>query len=237
MPPHILVVEDEPSITENIVYALESDGFSVTATSTGRGALDLIAAQEFQLIVLDVGLPDMTGFEVCKTIRRTHTLPILFLTARSSEVDRVVGLEIGGDDYVVKPFSPRELAARVRAILRRVSGVPLPQNATPPNPGLPLVIDELRFQAVYFGSALTLSRYEFRMLKALADQPGRVFTREQLMEAASEEPDASMERTIDTHVKTLRARMRSVRDGIDPIVTHRGIGYSLLEDWPEETGR
>ncbi len=233
MPPHILVVEDEPSITENIVYALESDGFSVTATSTGRGALDLVAAREFQLIVLDVGLPDMTGFEICQTIRRTHALPVLFLTARSSEIDRVVGLEIGGDDYVVKPFSPRELAARVRAILRRVSTVPLPQNATSQNPGLPLVIDELRFQAVYFGSALTLSRYEFRMLKAFAEQPGRVFTREQLMEAASEEPDASMERTIDTHVKTLRARMRAVRHGIDPIVTHRGIGYSLLEDWPE----
>lgn len=231
MPPKILIVEDEPSISENIVYALESDGFAVTATSTGRGALELVEGQEFQLIILDVGLPDMTGFEVCKTIRRTKSLPILFLTARSSEVDRVVGLEIGGDDYVVKPFSPRELAARVRAILRRVSSVPLPANGG--GGTLPLVIDDVRCQAVYFGSALTLSRYEFRMLKAFAAHPGRVFTREQLMEASSEEPDASMERTIDTHVKTLRATMRGVKGGIDPIVTHRGIGYSLLEEWPE----
>ena len=231
MPPKILIVEDEPSIAENIVYALESDGFAVTTASTGRDALEKAAAQAFQLIILDVGLPDITGFEVCQTLRRTQTLPILFLTARSSEVDRVVGLEIGGDDYVVKPFSPRELAARVRAILRRVSSVPLPPAGSAQ--ALPLVIDEVRCQAVYFGTALTLTRYEFRMLQAFAAHPGRVFTREQLMEASSEEPDASMERTIDTHIKTLRSRMRAVKGGIDPIVTHRGIGYSLLENWPD----
>jgi two-component system catabolic regulation response regulator CreB len=231
MPPKILIVEDEPSIAENIVYALESDGFAVTTASTGRDALEKAAAQAFQLIILDVGLPDITGFEVCQTLRRTQTLPILFLTARSSEVDRVVGLEIGGDDYVVKPFSPRELAARVRAILRRVSSVPLPPAGSAQ--ALPLVIDEVRCQAVYFGTALALTRYEFRMLQAFAAHPGRVFTREQLMEASSEEPDASMERTIDTHIKTLRSRMRAVKGGIDPIVTHRGIGYSLLENWPD----
>lgn len=237
MSPKILIVEDEPSIAENIVYALESDGFAVTTASTGRDALEKAAAQAFQLIILDVGLPDITGFEVCQTLRRTQTLPILFLTARSSEVDRVVGLEIGGDDYVVKPFSPRELAARVRAILRRVSSVPLPPAGNAQ--ALPLVIDEVRCQAVYFGTALTLTRYEFRMLQAFAAHPGRVFTREQLMEASSEEPDASMERTIDTHIKTLRSRMRAVKGGIDPIVTHRGIGYSLLENWPDapEAGR
>ena len=227
----LLIVEDEPSIAENIVYALESDGFAVTTAATGRDALEKAAAQAFQLIILDVGLPDITGFEVCQTLRRTQTLPILFLTARSSEVDRVVGLEIGGDDYVVKPFSPRELAARVRAILRRVSSVPLPPAGSAQ--ALPLVIDEVRCQAVYFGTALTLTRYEFRMLQAFAAHPGRVFTREQLMEASSEEPDASMERTIDTHIKTLRSRMRAVKGGIDPIVTHRGIGYSLLENWPD----
>ena len=231
MSPKILIVEDEPSIAENIVYALESDGFAVTTAATGRDALEKAAAQAFQLIILDVGLPDITGFEVCQTLRRTQTLPILFLTARSSEVDRVVGLEIGGDDYVVKPFSPRELAARVRAILRRVSSVPLPPAGSAQ--ALPLVIDEVRCQAVYFGTALTLTRYEFRMLQAFAAHPGRVFTREQLMEASSEEPDASMERTIDTHIKTLRSRMRAVKGGIDPIVTHRGIGYSLLENWPD----
>jgi two-component system, OmpR family, catabolic regulation response regulator CreB len=141
----------------------------------------------------------------------------------------VVGLEIGGDDYVVKPFSPRELVARVRAILRRVTQA-VPNNAATAT--TPLVIDDVRCVAVYYGTALVLSRYEFRMLKALAAHPGRVFTREQLMDASSEEPDASMERTIDTHVKTLRSRLRAVREGADPIVTHRGMGYSLVEVWP-----
>jgi two-component system catabolic regulation response regulator CreB len=229
MSPKILVVEDEPSIAENVVYSLEADGFTVLTASTGRAALALMESHEIHLVVLDVGLPDMTGFEVCQAIRKTRTLPILFLTARSSEVDRVVGLEIGGDDYVVKPFSPRELVARVRAILRRVTNAPVNAAAAT----TPLVIDDVRCLAIYFGTALTLSRYEFRMLKAMASHPGRVFSREQLMDASSEEPDASMERTIDTHVKTLRSRMRGVRDGIDPIVTHRGIGYSLLETWPE----
>lgn len=232
MSPRILIVEDEPSICENVVYALEADGFQVASASTGRDALEKLKAQpDFSLIILDVGLPDMTGFEVCKAVRVKQSLPILFLTARSSEVDRVVGLEIGGDDYVLKPFSPRELVARVRAILRRVSALPLPVAAG--SAATPLVIDDTRCQAVYFGTALNLSRYEFRMLKAFASHPGRVFSREQLMDHASEEPDASMERTVDTHIKTLRARMRGVRAGIDPIVTHRGMGYSLVESWPE----
>lgn len=232
MSPRILIVEDEPSICENVVYALEADGFAVATAGTGRDALEMLKTQpDFSLIILDVGLPDMTGFEVCKAVRVKQSLPILFLTARSSEVDRVVGLEIGGDDYVLKPFSPRELVARVRAILRRVSALPLPPAAG--SAATPLVIDDTRCQAVYFGTALNLSRYEFRMLKAFASHPGRVFSREQLMDHASEEPDASMERTVDTHIKTLRARMRGVRSGIDPIVTHRGMGYSLVESWPE----
>lgn len=230
MSSRILVVEDEPSICENVVYALEADGFAVTSAGTGRAALDCMTANDFGLIILDVGLPDMTGFEVCKAIRKSSDLPILFLTARSSEVDRVVGLEIGGDDYVVKPFSPRELVARVRAILRRTVHSPAPKPQA--NSSTPLVIDEARCQAVYYGTPLQLSRYEFRMLRAFAAQPGRVFTREQLMEHASEEPDAAMERTVDTHIKTLRSQMRSVRGAVDPIITHRGMGYSLLEQWP-----
>jgi two-component system catabolic regulation response regulator CreB len=256
MPARILVVEDEPSICENVVYALEADGFTVASATTGSAALEMLQGQRqgqaqdqgqvFDLMILDVGLPDMTGFEVCKAVRKEQGLPILFLTARSSEVDRVVGLELGGDDYVVKPFSPRELVARVRAILRRTvappavggTGAVVAASATGANAkvssqAVPLVIDEARCVARYFGVALTLSRYEFRMLKAFASHPGRVLSREQLMEHASAEPDASMERTVDTHIKTLRARLRAVRPGIDAIVTHRGLGYALLEDWPE----
>ncbi|HCN27478.1 MAG TPA: two-component system response regulator CreB [Verrucomicrobiales bacterium] len=234
MPARILVVEDEPSICENIVYALEADGFAVETAGTGFQALEALRAGAFQLVILDVGLPDMTGFEVCKTLRQSSQTPLIFLTARSSEVDRVVGLEIGGDDYVVKPFSPRELAARARAILRRARPDALEPEAAPAaaRGAPPLVVDETRCQVTYYGVPLALTRYEFRLLRAFAAHPGRVFSREQLMERASEEPDASMERTVDTHIKTLRARLREARPGIDPIVTHRGMGYSLLETWP-----
>lgn len=232
---NILVVEDEPSIRENIVYALETEGFAVAASGTCGEALARMAEGAFDLVLLDVGLPDGSGFEVCKRIRSASTVPVIFLTARSGELDRVVGLEIGGDDYVVKPFSPRELVARVRAVLRRAPPL-APQSppagavAAPSRPAL--VVDEDRCQAVYYGVSVVLSRYEFRMLKALARHPGRVFSREQLMEHASEEPAAAMERTIDTHIKTLRSRLREVRADVEPITTHRGLGYALLERWP-----
>jgi two-component system, OmpR family, catabolic regulation response regulator CreB len=235
MSPKILIVEDEPSIAENIVYALEADGFSVAVATTGREALQKAVAEPWALVILDVGLPDMTGFEVCQSIRRTQALPILFLTARSSEVDRVVGLEIGGDDYVLKPFSPRELVARVRAILRRVSSMPAASPGTA-CAAQPLSIDEVKCSVTYYGEVVAMTRYEYRLLKAFAAHPGRVFNREQLMEACSEEPDASMERTIDTHIKTLRSRLRGIRSDVDPIVTHRGLGYSLIEEWPEAGG-
>jgi len=184
--------------------------------------------------VLDVGLPDMTGFEVCRRIRATSNVPILFLTARSEEIDRVVGLEIGGDDYVSKPFRPRELSARIRAILRRVS-LPDQSDRLPPatddtNRDRALSIDQQRKVVCYFGERLALSRYEFRLLEILASAPGRVYSRSQLMEAAWEEPEASMERTVDAHIKSLRSKLRQVRPEIDAIQTHRGFGYSLIEE-------
>jgi two-component system, OmpR family, catabolic regulation response regulator CreB len=230
--PRILIVEDEPSIADTIQFPLETDGCVTERCGTGGEALDLLAKERFDLIVLDVGLPDMTGFEVCRRIRVKSNVPILFLTARSEEIDRVVGLEIGGDDYVSKPFRPRELSARVRAILRRVS------SPDPVNPQLPttdtncgaLSIDRERKAVRYFGERLTLSRYEFRLLEILANAPGRVYSRAQLMEAAWEEPEASMERTVDAHIKSLRSKLRQVRPEIDAIQTHRGFGYSLLEE-------
>jgi len=234
--PRILVVEDEPSIADNILYSLESEGFAPEACSTGLEALEKVRQGEFDLAVLDVGLPDITGFEVCRQLRMIKDIPVIFLTARNSEVDRVVGLEIGGDDYVCKPFSPRELTARVRAVLRRSN--PMAATVVEPavktvakTPSGPLEVDEGRCQIVYFGEALPLSRYEFRLLKTMARHPGRVFSRGQLMEQASEEPDAAMERTVDAHVKSLRAKMKSVREDLEPIVTHRGMGYALTEKW------
>ena len=238
--PRILIVEDEPSIVDTIQFPLETDGCSTESCGTGGEALSLLANKRFDLVVLDVGLPDMTGFEVCRRIRTTSNVPILFLTARSEEIDRVVGLEIGGDDYVSKPFRPRELSARIRAILRRASVEPVPLNPMFPTESASqarqrstecaLSIDQQRKVVRYFGEQLSLSRYEFRLLEILAGAPGRVYSRAQLMEAAWEEPEASMERTVDAHIKSLRSKLRQVRPEIDAIRTHRGFGYSLFEE-------
>jgi two-component system catabolic regulation response regulator CreB len=171
-------------------------------------------------------------------------LPILFLTARAGEIDRVVGLELGADDYVVKPFSPRELAARIKAILRRTAkgpGEPGPvgpiasANPVPGEPARadisPFHHDAERCSITYFGKRLDLSRYEYRLLLALIEKPGRVWSRERLMEKAWDEPEASLDRTVDAHIKAVRAKLRQVRPDVEAIMTHRGMGYSLKEEW------
>lgn len=222
----ILVVEDEATIAETIVYALETEGFAAVWRTSGREALATVAAQPVSLIVLDVGLPDMSGFEVCRKLQG-EAPPIIFLTARSSEVDRIVGLELGADDYVPKPFSPRELTARIRAVLRRVQG-----NGPAAARGKAGVWrhDETRCRISYRGQALELTRNEYRLLGALLAQPGRVFSRDQLMQLAWDDPGAALDRTVDAHVKSLRAKLRTVAPEADPIVTHRGLGYSLREE-------
>lgn len=228
----VLVVEDEPSIRDSIVYALESEGFTVDHTASGAEALAMAAESAYQLMVLDVGLPDLNGFDVCRELRKRSQVPVIFLTARASEVDRVVGLELGADDYVTKPFSPRELSARVRANIRRAQLNPAPpQGVRSSCKGVPFQIDYDRWVIHYYEKALSLSRYEFRLLAVLVEKPGRVYSRAQLMDAAWEEPDASMERTVDTHIKSVRAKLRALRADVDPIVTHRGIGYSMKENW------
>jgi two-component system catabolic regulation response regulator CreB len=163
--------------------------------------------------------------ELCKQIRKTHSLPIIFLTARADEVDRVVGLEIGADDYVVKPFSPRELTARIKAVLRRTR--PLAPSAPSRQA---FRIDESRRRISYFGRPLELSRYEYNLLRILILRPGHVYSRDQLMELAWDEPDASLDRTVDAHIKNIRAKLKTLEPKIDPIITHRGIGYALKED-------
>ncbi len=225
----ILIVEDEPSILDNIAYSLETEGFDPVGCTTGGDALGRFD-EGFDLAVLDVGLPDVSGFELCKEIRKTSRLPIIFLTARASELDRIVGLEIGGDDYMVKPFSPRELSARVKAVLRRC-GEPEPIIHEPTPSGLPLQIDDERIQVTYYSEILSLSSTEFRLLRLFARHPGRVYTRTQLMNSVWEEPEAAMERTVDAHIKSLRAKMKAVKPEIDPIETHRGMGYALKERW------
>jgi two-component system catabolic regulation response regulator CreB len=236
--PGILIIEDEPAIADTLLYAFRTEGFAPEWCATGRAGLAALAVKPFALVVLDVGLPDGSGFELCKTIRARSAVPVLFLTARSAEIDRVVGLEIGGDDYLVKPFSPRELTARVKAILRRANGAATPAASAAPDvcdpsddkparAGAEWVVDEERCLIRYRGTALELTRYEYRLLKALVAKPGRVFSRDQLMAAAWEDPGASLDRTVDAHIKTLRAKLRAVAPEEDPIQTHRGFGYSL----------
>lgn len=233
--PRILIVEDEPAIADTLVYALKTEGFDPVWRATGRDGLAALAEGAFVFVVLDVGLPDGTGFDVCKAIRTRSTVPVLFLTARNTELDRVLGLELGGDDYLTKPFSPRELTARVKAILRRTHGNgPGPASApvATMSPVVPLgdfVVDEERCVIRYRSAVLELTRNEYRLLKALVAKPGRVFSREQLLQAAWDDPGASLDRTVDAHVKTVRAKLRAVAPEEDPIQTHRGLGYSLRE--------
>lgn len=226
----VLVVEDEPAIADTIVYALETDGFAVQWCATGAAAMQAVRDQPAALAVLDVGLPDLNGFELFKRLQQLDAaMPVIFLTARAGEIDRVVGLELGADDYVAKPFSPRELAARVRTVLRRAQRTPSPGTNASTKTGVFAVDDEkksIRFR----GRALDLSRTEYRLLKVLIERPGRVYSRDELMQRAWDDPASAFDRTVDAHVKTLRAKLRDVDGSVDPISTHRGMGYSLRED-------
>lgn len=225
--PRILLVEDETSIADTLVYALETEHFNVTHVTTAGEALKIFA-DNFELAILDVGLPDISGFDLCGEIRKSSTVPVLFLTARDSEIDRILGLELGGDDYVTKPFSPREVAARVRAILRRASGssqahpdIPTPSQGS-------LCHDPAAMTISCLGTSLNLTAHEYKLMVALMSQPGRIFTREQLLIKAWEDPGSAMDRTVDAHIKSLRAKIRECTpDGSDPIETRRGLGYTL----------
>ncbi len=226
----VLVVEDEPSIADTLVYALKTEGFAVDWVSSGEETVRRAVDGAYAAIVLDIGLPDLTGFEVCRRIRRTSQVPILFLTARNAEVDRIVGLEIGGDDYVVKPFSPREVTARVRAILRRTAAGAAGSSDGAARRAKGFEVDAERRRIAYRGADLVLTRNEYRLLKTLVERPGRVFSRDELLAAAWDDPGASMDRTVDAHIKTVRAKLRAAAPDADPIETHRGVGYSLREE-------
>jgi len=224
-----LVIEDEPAIADTITYALSTEGFESVWTTTGQEGIEVLGKEDIALIILDIGLPDRDGFGLCREIRERSTVPIIFLTARSDEIDRVVGLEIGGDDYVVKPFSPRELTARVKAILRRSKAPGFRSNIT--EGSFPFTVDKERLSITYFGTRVDLSRYELGIMMVLIRQPGRVFSRRRLMELVWEEPDSSWERTVDAHIKSLRRKLREIKREEEPIKTHRGLGYSLREEW------
>jgi two-component system catabolic regulation response regulator CreB len=234
----ILIVEDEMSIADTLVFAIGGEGFATHWVRLGQEAIECVQQGMADLVILDVGLPDLSGFEVCKAIRRQSEEPILFLTARAEEIDRVVGLEIGADDYVVKPFSPREVAARVRVILKRLRVVDAGAVAAPgavhaaapaavaPRAAEPFEVDADRKQIRHQGIPLELTPHEFRLLSHLLSHPERVFSRQQLLDAIGAGSDAVYERNVDGHVKALRAKLRQVAPDRDPIQTHRGFGYS-----------
>ena len=219
----LLVVEDDPGIADVTVFALERAGHVVRHVADGEAALKAVAREAPDLIVLDVGLPGLDGLGVCREVRRSSDVPILFLSARDEEIDRVLGLEIGGDDYVTKPFSPRELVARVRVILRRMNGAPA-QDAAVRHGRLDL--DAARHEAAWDGTPLSLTATEFALLRTLSARPGMVFSRGQLMDAAYEGNIHVSDRTIDSHVRNLRGKLAEA-GGEGAIETVHGVGFKL----------
>lgn len=242
----ILCVEDDAAILLPLRYALEKEDWQVFWANTGNQAIDMIGEQAFDFIILDVGLPDLNGFEVCKKIRTFNQTPLLFLTARDDEIDRIIGLEIGADDYCPKPFSAREIVSRIKAIWRRMDlqnqqrnfqQNSLQQNNHQQNENLPEYSENKNLQIWqchdeslkihYLNQSLQLTRYEYRLLKLLIEHPEQVFSRQQLMDHVWENPEHSLERTVDTHIKSIRNKLKQISPENDPIETHRGFGYSL----------
>jgi two-component system, OmpR family, catabolic regulation response regulator CreB len=226
----ILLLEDEPAIADTLLYSLRSEGFEVTHVTLARDALALFSQRAPDLAILDVGLPDGNGFDVCRMIRKTSDLPIVFLTARGEEIDRVLGLELGADDYVTKPFSPREVCARVKAILRRTAvekPVAPSVSAVAPSINGALQLDEAAQRIRCQGDPLALTRYEYLLLATLLKRPERIFSRSELMDLVWGDALDTSERTVDAHIKLVRAKLRACGVGAELIQTHRNMGYSL----------
>lgn len=214
----ILLVEDEPKLAALLADYLSAAGFEVQVITDGDAVMAAIHARLPDLLILDLMLPGRSGLEICRELRAFSELPVIMVTARVDEVDRLVGLELGADDYICKPFSPREVVARTKAVLRRYA-------ATPHNPGL--VLDAERYQARYNGASLELTPVEFRLLAALAARPGKVLSRDQLMNHLYEDHRVVTDRTVDSHVKNLRRKLQQAVGGEDPIRSVYGVGYCL----------
>lgn len=217
----ILIVEDEPGIAESLNFILGSEGFDSSWVDTLSEARNMIQNQDIDLIVLDIGLPDGTGIDFCKELRRTSNVPVLFLTARQDEIDKIIALEVGGDDYVTKPFSGREVSARIKAILRR-SQYSKSSTEFDSHQGNIHINDESS-QVIAHNQVIDFSRNEFYLFKLLFNHPKQVFSRAQIMNAVWEVPESSMERTVDSHIKSIRKKLSP----INCIQTQRGFGYKF----------
>lgn len=225
----ILVVDDDPHIREVICFTLQKAGMETMVARDGAEAFDQFRRRAPDLIILDVGMPEMDGLEVCRQIRKTSDVPILFLSARDEEIDRVLGLEIGGDDYVTKPFSPRELVARVNVILRRSNGRAVAEREAGGAGTLvvgALTIEPERHKARFDGAEIPLTAIEFAIIRSFARRPGLIFTREQVMQAAYEGNIHVSDRTIDSHIRNLRAKFLNA-GAVDVIETVHGVGFRL----------
>jgi two-component system, OmpR family, response regulator len=224
-PATVLVVDDEANIRDVIEYTLRREGFDVVCVGDGSGALARLAEGGVDLVVLDVLLPDIDGLSLCRRIRERASLPIIFVSSRAEELDRILGLELGGDDYVTKPFSPRELAARVRTVLRRARGANEPEGPVLTHGAL--LLDVPRHEVRVGETPVPLTVTEFGLLRALLERPGLVLSRAQLVERAYAHDNYITERTIDTHVRRVRQKLRPL--GVDPIETVHGVGYRARE--------
>lgn len=224
----VLVVDDEVKVADIIKAYLEKDGYDVIFAADGKSAIDRARREKPELIILDLNLPEMDGIDVFRSVRSFTNIPVIMVTARDEETDRIVGLQLGADDYVTKPFSPRELAARVGAVLRRYTDGA--KSATRIISG-DIIIDLDRYEIKYKGEPLILTAAEFKLLAVMAKNPGRVFTRLQLMDSAFGETYEGYDRTIDAHIKNIRQKFAGIDgDSGNPVVTVRGVGYKL-EQW------
>lgn len=225
----ILVVDDDARLREVVRYALDRAGFAVEEARDGREALERFAASPPDLLVLDVLMPELDGLEVCRRIRQKSELPIVFLSSRDEELDRVLGLELGGDDYLTKPFSPRELVSRVKAVLRRARPAPRPPDAAEPAPlrAAGLLLDPGTHRVYVGEQEVVLTVTEFNILQVLMSRPGRVRTRDELVDMAYEGPHHISDRTLDSHIRRIRQKLRE--QGLDPIETVHGLGYRLRQ--------
>lgn len=226
---HILVADDDAHILDVVEYALTQDGHKVKRTDNGKDTLAAFNENGFEIVVLDVNMPPPDGFDVLREIRKNSAVPVIFLTSRDEEVDRIVGLEIGADDYVTKPFSPRELAARVKAILRRTTGPSEDSDEQVLEYG-PLRLDEDRYYLFVGEEPIGLGKVEFNLLKVMLKRPGRVYSRKDLLDLAWGEDYIATDRVVDTHVKRIRQKIREVDEEAAGIVeTVHGVGYRIRE--------